>query len=95
MIDDLLQGCEIKKTDVWTLKKRIQSESEYLNPHIAKVVCDREGYALYFSRSPIPWYRDVASFEQKEVYKHVGLYAYRREAVEDAHRVVMLQPTER
>jgi 3-deoxy-manno-octulosonate cytidylyltransferase (CMP-KDO synthetase) len=81
MIGDLLQGCEVKETDVWTLKKRIRHESEYLSPHIAKVVCDPEGYALYFSRSPIPWYRDVASFEQKEVYKHVGLYAYTAEAL--------------
>ena len=87
MIADLLQGCEVKKTDVWTLKKRIRSESEYLNPHIAKVVCDYAGYALYFSRNAIPFYRDGASFEQKEVYKHVGLYAYTTEALQ---RIQML-----
>lgn len=89
MIRDLLQGCDVQKTDVWTLKKRIRSDSEYLNPHIAKVVCDHEGYALYFSRSPIPFYRDVAFFEKKELYKHVGLYAYTAEALGRIHALPM------
>lgn len=82
MIGALLQEAGTPRIDVWTLKKRIEKEAEYLNPHIAKVVCDHEGYALYFSRSPIPYYRDEVSFAQKEVYKHVGLYAYTTEALQ-------------
>lgn len=81
MIRDLLQSCETEESDLWTLKKRITEERELANPHIAKVVCDKEGFALYFSRSQIPHYRDEPSFLNKIVYKHVGLYAYTREAL--------------
>jgi 3-deoxy-manno-octulosonate cytidylyltransferase (CMP-KDO synthetase) len=83
MIVDLLQSSAHDKSDVWTLKKRIMKEEELHNPHIAKVVCDVRGFALYFSRSQIPYYRDIADFSQKIVYKHVGLYAYTRQALEE------------
>ncbi len=83
MIVDLLQSSAHDKSDVWTLKKRIVKEEELHNPHIAKVVCDARGFALYFSRSQIPYYRDIADFSQKIVYKHVGLYAYTRQALEE------------
>ena len=76
MIDDLLQSCAEDGSDLWTLKKRIVNLEEALNPHIAKVVCDHEGYALYFSRSQIPFYRDPIEEGEKIFYKHVGLYAY-------------------
>lgn len=81
MILDLLQSCGFESSDLWTLKKRITSEGELANPHIAKVVCDIHGFALYFSRSQIPFYRDIAEFSKKMVYKHVGLYAYTKEAL--------------
>lgn len=84
MITDLLQGCSNKKSDpsIWTLKKRITQQAEILSPHIAKVVCDMYGNALYFSRSPIPFYRDNHCFEQQEYYKHVGIYAFNTAALE-------------
>ena len=65
MIHDLLQSCGQEDSDLWTLKKRILKESELSNPHIAKVVCDKRGFALYFSRSQIPFYRDEADFSKK------------------------------
>ena len=54
----------------------LHDEAEIVNPNVVKVVLDAEGYALYFSRSRIPYPRDAA---QKAVptYRHVGLYAYR------------------
>jgi len=58
-----------------TLKFRITEKSEIQNPNHVKVVTDRQGFALYFSRSPIPFYRSGTSRE--EYYKHLGLYAYR------------------
>ncbi len=89
MILDLLQSCDKEPSDLWTLKKRITKPEEATNPHIAKVVCDTSGFALYFSRSEIPFYRDETDFSKKEFYKHVGLYAYTREALK---KIMALQP---
>lgn len=54
---------------------------EYENPHVVKVVVDRHGEALYFSRSPIPFFRSgiPAAGTGRAVYKHIGLYGYRRD----------------
>jgi len=67
-----------------TLKSRISTVEEYLNPNVVKVVTDRNDYALYFSRSPLPYGRDFAEriseeFPRMEAYKHIGLYVYRRD----------------
>lgn len=78
MIEDLLGSKQ--KADVWTLKKRITDSDSIASPHVAKVVCDAQGYALYFSRSVIPHYREVAT--HPIIYKHIGLYAYTKEALE-------------
>lgn len=89
MIVDLLQSCDQEKSDLWTLKKRITNLDEVTNPHFAKVVCDAKGFALYFSRSPIPHYRDNIDGLKKEFYKHVGLYAFTREALK---KISVMQP---
>jgi len=60
-----------------TLKKRIESHSEITDPNVVKVVTDSAGDALYFSRAPIPHVRDQA--DRMAYFKHIGLYAYRRE----------------
>lgn len=67
-----------------TLKTPLTSLDEYLNSNVVKVVTDRQGFALYFSRAPIPFPRDFNSqLEQRwrdlATAKHVGLYVYRRE----------------
>lgn len=89
MIQDLLQDVE-EKVDIWTLKKKITQAEEIENLHIAKVVTDAADCALYFSRSPIPCYRDRVDFEQKNYYKHVGLYACTDKALE---KISSLDPT--
>ena len=81
MIRDLLQSCDTEESDVWTLKKRIVKAEEVTSPHFAKVVCDHRGFALYFSRSQIPYYRDITDESKKEFYKHVGLYAFTPDAL--------------
>lgn len=53
------------------------TEHEADNPHTVKVICDRNGYALYFSRYPIPFYRDPAV--KRTFYKHIGVYAYTKD----------------
>ena len=60
-----------------TLFRRIQDPSELNNPNVTKVVVDRGGFALYFSRAPIPFVRDPRG-GWPPFYRHIGLYAYRR-----------------
>jgi 3-deoxy-manno-octulosonate cytidylyltransferase (CMP-KDO synthetase) len=60
-----------------TLYKRITQPSELADPNVVKVVVDRGGYALYFSRAPIPYIRDPRG-GWPPLYRHIGLYAYRR-----------------
>jgi 3-deoxy-manno-octulosonate cytidylyltransferase (CMP-KDO synthetase) len=69
-----------------TLAAVITDPHEVRDPNVVKVVVDRQGYALYFSRAPIPWDRDRWSEMQPSArpdggpwYKHIGLYVYRRD----------------
>jgi 3-deoxy-manno-octulosonate cytidylyltransferase (CMP-KDO synthetase) len=59
-----------------TLRRRIHNQAELRNPNVTKVVVDRDGFALYFSRAPIPFVRDGSP--AAPAWRHVGLYAYRR-----------------
>ena len=58
-----------------TLKRKI-SVSEAQNPDVVKVITDKDDYALYFSRSAVPFYREAEADEQ-QYYQHIGLYVYR------------------
>ncbi len=70
-----------------TLKTRIRCLHDFLSPNAVKVVTDRDNNALYFSRSPLPFFRDKwtdlkdESFSSGKLlcYKHVGLYVYRKD----------------
>jgi len=60
----------------------LESESDWLDPNVVKVVLDRQGHALYFSRSPLPAWRDRRAGQPladapSPVLRHIGLYAYR------------------
>jgi 3-deoxy-manno-octulosonate cytidylyltransferase (CMP-KDO synthetase) len=59
-----------------TAARRLHSPDELHNPGMVMVVCDAQGFALYFSRAPIPYGRDASAVDAARV--HVGLYAYRR-----------------
>jgi 3-deoxy-manno-octulosonate cytidylyltransferase (CMP-KDO synthetase) len=63
-----------------TVFRRITEESELTDPNVVKLVIDRGGFALYFSRAPIPHLRDPRG-GWPPMYKHIGLYAYRRSAL--------------
>lgn len=80
MIDELLQTTPTSDADIWTLKKRITDPMQISSPNHPKVVTDRRGSALLFSRSAIPFYRDDQNNE-KVYYKHIGLYAYSQKAI--------------
>ena len=75
---DLVNVFEDKRVDVASLKTRITA-AEAENPNLVKVVVDLWGDALYFSRSIIPYNRDKA--DNVSYWKHVGIYAYRREVL--------------
>ena len=60
-----------------TLACPVDLHSGYSDPHTVKVLCDRLGNALYFSRSPIPYYRNPMA--DAPVYHHLGLYAFERQ----------------
>jgi 3-deoxy-manno-octulosonate cytidylyltransferase (CMP-KDO synthetase) len=62
---------------ITTLFRRIQNADELNNPNITKIVVDRGGFAMYFSRAPIPYVRDPRG-GWPPLYRHIGLYAYRR-----------------
>lgn len=66
-----------------TLCSRIQSMQELQDPNVVKLVRDTQGFALYFSRAPIPWARDAFAASMDELpttidyLRHLGIYAYR------------------
>jgi 3-deoxy-manno-octulosonate cytidylyltransferase (CMP-KDO synthetase) len=70
------------QADMATLAVPIGSRNRWLDPNCVKVVCDRDGRALYFSRSPIPYVRDQEpdfSIRPARFLQHIGIYAYRRD----------------
>lgn len=84
LIDDLFIGFSTSLCQVGTLVKRIVADEELLNPNVVKVVRSIDGEALYFSRSPIPYFRDKfpEHLTENRYWKHIGLYAYRAESLE-------------
>jgi len=79
MIDGLVEGLRKEsRAQMATLRYPMKGPEGYNDPNVVKVVTDESGWALYFSRSPIPAYRTGDAFSVLW-YKHIGLYAYRRE----------------
>ena len=87
VIDDLIAPFEMDENlPMATVMVRMEDAAEQLNPNNVKVVVDKLGYALYFSRSLVPYPRAAAG----PVYKHIGIYAYRRDFL---LRYARLEPT--
>jgi 3-deoxy-manno-octulosonate cytidylyltransferase (CMP-KDO synthetase) len=80
-----------KKVDLASLMTEISDPEDIANPNTVKVITDRDGFALYFSRAPIPYQR---AEEPRAVYfKHKGVYAFRKRALLDFRKLPM-QPLE-
>ena len=82
----LMQLFEDPETQIGTLGKPFENMEAVDNPNSPKIVCDRRGFALYFSRSVIPHVRGKERAEWIEHFpylKHLGLYAYRREVLRE------------
>jgi len=89
LIDNLFVGFSTSLCHVGTLVKRIETDEELNNPNIVKVVRNMDGEGMYFSRSPIPYYRNKPQdhLVENNYWKHIGLYAYRSEALEQFSRL--------
>ena len=74
---ELLKNNE--KIDISTPMKKIKDNNEVNNPNVVKVVFNSKNIAIYFSRSPIPFYKDD-NFEKK-YFKHIGLYCFRKKSL--------------
>ncbi|MBN1794940.1 MAG: 3-deoxy-manno-octulosonate cytidylyltransferase [Candidatus Omnitrophica bacterium] len=81
---------EDPRAEVATLVFPIISSEQANNPNVVKAVCDNERFALYFSRSPIPYYRTVPPAGESAYLKHIGMYGYRKEVFA---RIAGLLPT--
>jgi 3-deoxy-manno-octulosonate cytidylyltransferase (CMP-KDO synthetase) len=83
MIDEAVQPLlDDPAIPVGTLIRKIERSEDLANPGVVKVVFDRDRFAIYFSRSPIPFYRDGSARTNPGLrthYKHIGLYAFRRD----------------
>jgi len=82
VVEPLLQDPQLGMS---TLAFQITDHQEYTNPKDCKVVMDRQSYALYFSRAPIPLARDGG--ENFPMYKHLGVYAYTRQFLDTFNRL--------
>lgn len=93
-VDRLHERFTNSLSQVGTLVKRIENIDDVFNPNIVKAVLETDNTALYFSRSPIPYQRDVEKekwLENQIYWKHIGVYCYKVESLE---KFVSMQPTD-
>jgi 3-deoxy-manno-octulosonate cytidylyltransferase (CMP-KDO synthetase) len=76
-----------KKIDLASLMRKMENENEINNPNNVKVVVDQNDFALYFSRSVIPYAREKNVGVQ--YWQHVGIYAFRKQALIDFYKLPM------
>ncbi len=83
MVDDVIELLQDSRASIGTLARKIDRAADISDPNTVKVVFNMESFALYFSRSPIPYFRDewkdlahIRASLSYEVYKHIGIYAY-------------------
>lgn len=86
---DVFENDDNNEIDLASLMVNITDKDEIKNPNTVKVITDSNNFALYFSRSPIPFPRDKTV--STKYYKHKGVYAFRRAALLDFYRLPMLE----
>ena len=83
-IDAVCKCFANKETQIATLVKKISDTKELFNPNVVKAVFDKNNFALYFSRNPIPYLREDKQenwLKQHDYYKHIGIYGYKAEVL--------------
>ena len=78
---DVFYQFDADQIDLASLKTKLKGKTDINNPNYVKVITDKNGYALYFSRSPIPYHRDKS--QNIQYYRHKGIYAFRKQAILD------------
>jgi len=81
IIDKLILLLKNKKIDVSTLITKSKNKEEFFSPSVVKVVLDKNNFALYFSRSPLPSFSRFSGKAEKVFYKHIGIYGYKYTAL--------------
>lgn len=79
-----------ENVQIATLAKKVTDETQIKSPHVVKVVFDARNQALYFSRSMIPGNKTEVPQSNTNYFKHLGIYAYRAEALE---KIIQLKPS--
>jgi len=77
LIDSLFLELENEKVYFVSAMSLINSFDEVANPNVVKVICDNNNYAIYFSRSQIPFIRD--NDFQVDFFKHIGIYGFKKD----------------
>ena len=77
VIDQVAKNLNESNMDMATLCEKIETEELYFDPNCVKVVYNMRGKAMYFSRSPIPAFRNPQELDLGLCYRHIGIYAYR------------------
>ncbi|WP_143961436.1 3-deoxy-manno-octulosonate cytidylyltransferase [Litoribacter populi] len=78
-LSELVKVFEDSQVQVASLMTTIQDDAQFNDPNAVKVVVDQQWDSLYFSRSPIPYFRNEKI--QRNVFRHIGVYAYRKESL--------------
>jgi len=84
---EVFKADEKQEVDLASLMVHITDEDEIKNPNTVKVITDQNQFALFFSRSPIPYPRDIEV--DAKYYKHKGVYAFRKQAILDFYKLPM------
>ncbi len=78
VLDELIKAMLNSDAPMGTLARRIKTAFELQNPNVVKVVCDKNGFALYFSRSIIPY-----NVKDSNALRHIGIYAFRKKSIKE------------
>jgi 3-deoxy-D-manno-octulosonate cytidylyltransferase len=92
---DVFSGRDADQIDLASLMQEMTDWMDITDPNFVKVVVDQDDFALYFSRSPIPYPRDKDAGAR--YFEHIGVYAFRKDAILDFYRLPMrsLEATEK
>ncbi|AEW44647.1 3-deoxy-manno-octulosonate cytidylyltransferase [Serratia symbiotica str. 'Cinara cedri'] len=95
IIRNMVENLITSSISIVTLATPINSAEDALNPNVVKAVIDNQGYALYFSRAPIPWNFNRLTLSQDFIcdalLRHIGIYAYRAGFI---RRYISWQPSQ-
>lgn len=91
LIDQCAGLLDDEAADLGTLASPVLSAADFLNPNVVKVVIDNAGFALYFSRAPIPCARAGQDDHWRQALQHHGIYSYRNRVLQ---RIVVAEQTD-